>query len=63
MRGCITESLLETFKMEAETISKFNPLHKKETQLSIKLLIKMFEDEIVECKSVQQKVEASTRRK
>jgi hypothetical protein len=41
LRGCITESLLEAFKTEAETISKFNPVHKKETQLSIKLLLKM----------------------
>lgn len=65
LRDCITESLQETFKTEteAETVSKFNPVHDKETRLSIKLLTTMFEEETVECKSVQEKREASTRRK
>jgi hypothetical protein len=53
LRDYITESLLETFKTEAETISKFNPVRDKETRLSIKLLTTMFEEETVECKSVQ----------
>jgi hypothetical protein len=43
LRDCISESLLETFKTEEETISEFNPVHDKETRLPIKLLITITE--------------------